>query len=39
LEKIRAVLNLREKNLEKLVENNAIPAKKMFCVWRIHIEK
>jgi hypothetical protein len=30
LEKIKAVLNLREKNLGKLVENNAISAKKMF---------
>jgi len=30
LKKIKAVLNLREKTLGKLVENNAISAKKMF---------
>jgi hypothetical protein len=30
LKKIRVVLNSREKNLEKLVKDNAVSAKKVF---------
>jgi len=39
LKKTRVVLNSREKDLEKLVENNAVSAKKVFWVWTIYIKR
>jgi hypothetical protein len=38
LEKTKVFLNLREKNLEKPVRVNAVPVKKVFCVWTIYIK-